>query len=83
MSFALSPSAPAWREKESIDMPDNKPQQHENKDAESGEPVQLDKDQPQQPQQPQRKPQQQDEGNEAGGMKQGADRPQHEGGQKR
>ena len=73
-------------------MADNKPQQHENKDAESGEPVQLDKDQPQQPQrpqqpqqppQPQRRPEQQDEGNEAGGMKQGADRPQHEGGQKR
>ena len=34
-------------------------------------------------QQPQPKPPQQDEGNEAGGMKQGADRPQHEGGQKR
>ena len=61
-------------------MADNKPQQDDNKDAESGEPTQLDKDQPQQPQ---RKPQQQDEGNEAGGMKQGADRPQHEGGQKR
>ncbi|HEV8585964.1 MAG TPA: hypothetical protein VGT02_13430 [Methylomirabilota bacterium] len=63
-------------------MADNKPQQHkENKDAESGEPVQLDKDQPQQP--GQRKPQQQDAGNEAGGMKQGAERPQHEGGQKK
>ena len=60
-------------------MADNKPQEHENKDAESGEPIQLDKDQPQQPQ---RKPQQQHEDNEAGGMKQGADRPQPEGGQK-
>jgi hypothetical protein len=80
MGLALFASTPASRGKESIDMADNKPQQHENKDAESGEPIQLDKDQPQQPQ---RKPQQQDEGNEAGGMKQGADRPQHEGGQKR
>jgi hypothetical protein len=82
MGLARFSSTPASRGKESIDMADNKPQQHENKDAESGEPIQLDKDQPQQPQQPQRKPQQ-DEGNEAGGMKQGADRPQHEGGQKR
>jgi hypothetical protein len=83
MGLALFPGTPASRGKESIDMADNKPQQDDNKDAESGEPIQLDKDQPPQPQQPQRKPQQQDEGNEAGGMKQGADRPQHEGGQKR
>jgi hypothetical protein len=83
MGLALFSGTPASRGKEIIDMADDKPQQHENKDAESGEPIQLDKDQPQQPQQPPRKPQQQDEGNEAGGMKQGADRPQPEGGQKR
>ena len=82
MGLARFSGTPESREKETIAMADNKPQQQENKDAESGEPIQLDKDQPQQPQQPQRKPQQ-DEGNEAGGMKQGADRPQHEGGQKR
>jgi hypothetical protein len=80
MGLARLSGTPESRGKESIDMADNKPQQQENKDAESGEPVQLDKDQPQQPQ---RKPEQHDEGNEAGGMKQGADRPQHEGGQKR
>ena len=62
-------------------MADNKPQQQsDNKDAESGEPIQLDKDQ----EQDQRKPQPQPEaGNEAGGMQQGADRPQPEGGQKK
>jgi len=80
MGLAFFSGTPASRGKESIAMADNKPQEHDNKDAESGEPIQLDKDQPQQPQ---RKPQQQDEGNEAGSMKQGADRPQHEGGQKR
>ena len=67
-------------------MADNKPQQQkDNKDAESGEPIQLDKEQPpqteQQPQQGQPKPQQQ--GNEAGGMQQGAERPEHEGGEKK
>lgn len=61
-------------------MADNK-HQHDNKDAQSGEPVQLDKDQQQQP--GQRKPQQKDGGSKAGGPKQGADRPQHEGGQKK
>jgi len=61
-------------------MADNKPQQQkDNKDAESGEPVQLDKEP--QHEQGQRKPQQQ--GNEAGGTQPGAERPQHEGGQKK
>jgi hypothetical protein len=79
------------REKESIDMADNKDQ---NKDAESGEPVQLDKEQDQQRpggqgggQQHQARPQQggqqqggQQQGNQAGGQEQGA---KHEGGQRR
>src|SRR5712691_7970260 len=59
-------------------MADNK-QQHDKKDAQSGKPVQLDKDR----QQPgQRTPQQQDGGNKPGGQKQGADRPQHDGGRR-
>jgi hypothetical protein len=59
-------------------MADSTRQQQDNKDAQSGEPVQLDKEQGQ----GEGKPEQQDPGNEAGGMKQGAE-PQHEGGQKR
>jgi hypothetical protein len=55
------------REKESIDMADNKDQ---NKDAQSGEPVQLDKEQDEQQQQ----------GNQAGGQEQGA---KPEGGQRK
>jgi hypothetical protein len=51
-------------------MADNKQQ---NKDAESGEPVQLDKEEQQGGQQ--------DQGNQAGGQQQGAERP-HKGGQK-
>lgn len=50
----------------------------ENKDAESGEPVQLDKDKQQggQQQRPQQQPGQQQGGQQQGGQ-------QHEGGQKR
>lgn len=63
----------------------------ENKDAESGEPVQLDKDQQQggQPQRPQQQPGQQP-GQQQGGQHQRPQQPgqqqggqQHEGGQKR
>jgi hypothetical protein len=51
------------RDEESIDMADNKHQQDndDNKDAKSGEPVQLDEEQGGQP-----------EGNEAGGQELGA-----------
>ena len=78
------------RGKESIDMADNKDQ---NKDAQSGEPVQLDKEQDQQRQggqggqQPHARPQQggqqqggQQQGNQAGGQEQGA---KPEGGQRK
>ena len=52
----------------------------ENKDAESGEPVQLDKDMPQEGgQQP--RPQPQQPGQQSGGQHQAGQ--QHEGGQKR
>jgi epoxyqueuosine reductase len=64
------------REKESIDMADNKDQ---NKDAQSGEPVQLDKEQDQQHQDGRQQGGQQ-QGNQAGGQEQGA---KHEGGQRR
>ena len=55
----------------------------ENKDAKSGEPVQLDKDMPQQGEQPQRpqQPGQQQPGQQQPGQQQGGK--QHEGGQKR
>jgi len=62
-------------------MGDSTKQQKDNKDAESGEPIQL--DDKKQPQQGQRKPEQHEPGNEAGGMEQGAPRPQHEGGHKK
>jgi hypothetical protein len=62
-------------------MADNKPlQEQDNKDAQSGEPVQLDKEQ--QHEQGGRQGSQH-EGNQAGGQQQGAERPMPEGGQKR
>jgi hypothetical protein len=96
MTFAPSRHSVAWksprsREKESIDMADNK--QH-NKDAQSGEPVQLDKEKDQQhrdgeqhqqggqQQAGQPRPQHgsQQQGNQAGGQQQGAE---HQGGQRK
>jgi hypothetical protein len=94
MTFAPSSGSvarafPRSREKESIVMADNK---QPNKDAQSGEPVQLDKEQDKQQQggqqqggqqQPgQQRPQHdsQKQGNQAGGQQQGAE---HEGGQRK
>jgi hypothetical protein len=95
MTFAPSRHSVAWksprsREKESIDMADNK---QRNKDAQSGEPVQLDKDKDQQQRggqqhqggqqqagQPRPQHGSQQQGNQAGGQQQGAE---HQGGQRK
>jgi hypothetical protein len=96
MTFAASSgsaarASPRSSEKESLDMADNKQQ---NKDAQSGEPVQLDKEQDQKQQggqqhqqggqqhagQPRPQHDSKQQGNQAGGQQQGAE---HQGGQRK